>query len=160
MQKLLIILCFVIGPLMGIAQLITGKCTENDEGVPFVSLKVMNHEVMVGAGETDLDGEYKIINLTPGSYTMKVIWDSVIVVMEGVIVNPISPTEVDFNLEKSDSLNYIQPLRHKDGGASGATITKEDIAKMPSRAAVPIVNFIVGADETKKKRKKKKRHKE
>ena len=42
-------------------------------------------------------------------------------------------------------MEYNVPLIQRDGGASGGTVTREDIAKMPGRSAASIATSVAGA---------------
>ena len=48
-------------------------------------------------------------------------------------------------LKEFEIVQYTVPLIDKDGGASGGTVTREDIAKMPGRSAASIATTVAGA---------------
>jgi hypothetical protein len=47
---------------------------------------------------------------------------------------------------KSRSLKYVVPLIDKDGGASGRTVTREDIARLPVRSAAGVAGTVGGVN--------------
>ncbi len=69
----------------------------------------------------------------------------------GVVVNSNKITFLDidlnagWNLPNSRWCSYTVPLIDKDGGASGGTVTRDDIAKMPDRSAASIATTVAGA---------------
>ena len=48
-------------------------------------------------------------------------------------------------MEEAEVVEYTVPLIDKDGGASGGTVTREDIDKMPGRSAASIATTVAGA---------------
>jgi hypothetical protein len=135
----------------------TVKDKESGEGVPFANVKLTQNGVVKGGATTDFDGKYTISSLTPGSYDIEV--NSVGFKpkrAEGVIVSADKIRFVDITLETGNELEEVQiiayqvPLIDKDGGASGGTITREDIAKLPTRSAAGIASTVggVGLDAT------------
>ena len=47
-------------------------------------------------------------------------------------------------LKEVEVVSYKVPLIDKDGGASGGTVTREDLARMPGRSAASIANTVGG----------------
>lgn len=133
--------------------LVIDKSTK--EPLPFVGVLVEQNGVVKASGTTDFDGYFLISSLIPGSYTVKVKFVGYKdVTIEGVTVKNEQITFIDgantIALNPSDVLDEVEviaysvPLIDKDGGASGGTITRDDIAKMPGRSATAIATTVGG----------------
>lgn len=130
----------------------TIKDKKSNEPVPFASIVVDNMGARVAGGQSDFDGNYKISPIDPGTYDVTV---SIIgyqpMKITGVIVNSNKITFQDFalnsgvELEKVEVVRYKVPLIDKDGGATGQTVTRDQIAKMPARSATSIATTVAGA---------------
>ena len=72
--------------------------------------------------------------------------------MEGLILkggkllplDPIQLKEATELLEEVEIVTFKVPLIDKDGGASGGTVTREDLARMPGRSASSIATTVGG----------------
>ena len=120
-----------------------GKVTDkiSKQPLPFVNVVVFLNGNLVTGGATDIDGEYTIKPIDPGSYDVQfsfVGYQSQ--ELKGV---PITAGKIQFaNMEmtEGEELKTLEisefkvPLIDKDGGASGGTVTREELARMPSRA--------------------------
>lgn len=126
---------------------------EAGEPVPFAQVKILqNGNVKTGA-TTDFDGKFKISNLEAGKYDIEVSFVGYSPVkLEGIIVKggqllPLPDAIVLHEgaiLDEVEVVTYKVPLIDKDGGASGGTITREDIARMPGRSATSIATTVGG----------------
>ena len=101
----------------------------------------------------DFDGVFKISNVTAGSYDLEIKFVGYQTYrLEGLIVKggkllPLSPIqlkEATELLKEVEVVSYKVPLIDKDGGASGGTVTREDLARMPGRSAASIANTVGG----------------
>ena len=129
---------------------------ETGEGVPFATIKVYKDGLLKSGTETDMEGQYLISSLVAASYDLEVEgFGYVTQRLEGVIVNDGKIQFADFKLKVGDGqtgemldqvevIFYEVPLIDKDGGASGGTVTREDIAKMPGRSAASIAATVGG----------------
>ncbi len=129
---------------------------ETGEGIPFATIKVFKDGLLKSGAESDMDGEYLISSLEAASYDLEVeAFGYVTQRVEGVIVSADKIQFNDFKLTAGDGqtgdqldevevVYYKVPLIDKDGGASGGTITQEDIAKMPGRSAASIAATVGG----------------
>lgn len=130
----------------------TIKDKSSGEALPFVSIVLENRGTRVAAGQSDFDGNYKISPIEPGTYDVTV---SMVGYqpqkITGVIINSNKITFQDFHitsgveLENVEVIRYKVPLIDKDGGATGATVTRDQIAKMPTRSATGIATTVAGA---------------
>lgn len=149
--------CFFVFSLSALAQTgsgsLSGKLTDRETGepLPFVNVIVQRGETQVAGGSTDFDGEYTIKPLAPGSYDVVVSYVGYNSVKKtGVIINANKITFNDIQLEPGVALDefelieYTVPLIDKDGGASGGTVTRDDITRMPGRSATSIAATVGG----------------
>ena len=152
-------LCF-IASLPVLAQVGTGslkgKITDKktNEPLPFVNIVVENRGSQVTGGATDFDGNYFIKPIDPGTYDVVVSYVGYQPYKQtGVVVNSniITFLNIQLNagieLKEFEVVQYTVPLINKDGGASGGTVTREDIAKMPGRSASSIATTVAGASD-------------
>ena len=133
-----------------------GKVSDKKSGepLPFVNIAVENRGTLVSGGTTDFDGNYDIRPIDPGTYDLTVTYIGYQPIKQtGVVINSNRITFLDFNmnqgieLKEFEVIKYQVPLIQKDGGASGGTVTREDIAKMPSRSAASIATTVAGASD-------------
>lgn len=155
----LLLVTFLFSTVSVMAQVgtgtIQGKITDEKTGepLPFVNVVIMQGDNQKGGATTNFDGEFKIGSVTPGEYdilakfvgyqTLKVTG---VVVSSGKITfqNKLTMTASSEMLEEVKIVDYEVPLIDKDGGASGATVTRDDIAKMPGRNATAIASTVGG----------------
>lgn len=142
----------------GIAQVgsgtLKGKVTDFDSGepLPFASVVMFLNGNQVSGTNTNFDGEYTIKPVSPGTYD---------VLLSFVGYQPKKITGVRINANKIHFVNaeisagvlvqaaevveYSVPLIDADGGASGGTVSREDIDKLPGRSATSIATTVAGA---------------
>ncbi len=128
---------------------------KSSEPLPFVNVAVFNRGTVVASGTTDFDGKYMIKPIDPGSYDVEVTYVGYQNMRQtGVVINSNKFTELNVGLNQGIELKefevvqYQVPLIQKDGGASGGTITREDIARMPGRSAASIATTVAGTSTT------------
>ena len=128
---------------------------KSSEPLPFVNVAVENRGTVVASGTTDFDGKYMIKPIDPGSYDVIVTYVGYQPLKQtGVVINSNKTTFLDLGLNQGIELKefevvqYQVPLIQKDGGASGGTITREDIARMPGRSAASIATTVAGTSES------------
>jgi len=130
-----------------------GKVTDVDtkEPVPFASVVLFLNGNQVTGATTDFDGEYTIKPIAPGTYEALVtfvgyqpqrITGVVITANKIQFVNAaLTPGVL---IDEAEVVEYSVPLIDKDGGASGGTVSREDIDKMPGRTATAIAQTVAG----------------
>ncbi len=133
---------------------IKGKILDKETGepLPFVKVVAQQGGQQKGFAATDFDGNYIISALSPGKYDVEVRFVGYgSIRQEGVIVNSDKYTILKLNMGASSEMldvveviHYEVPLIDMDGGSSGATITRDDIAKMPTRSAAGIAKTVGG----------------
>lgn len=128
---------------------------ESGEPLPFVNVIVTLNGNTITAGQTDFDGKYSIKPIQPGSYAVEFTFVGYASKkVTGVKVNSNKITFLDQKLSAGVELaeavviEYKEPLIDRDGGASGGTVTREEIDKMPGRSANAIATTVGGVTET------------
>ncbi len=118
----------------------------------------MQNGTIKGAANTDFDGKFQINGVLPGVYDVEVRNQDGYQpgVTTGVNISPDKITFLDnLVLSKPKSVldiaeikvtAYKIPLIDKDGGASGATIGREDIARLPVRSAAGVASSVGGVN--------------
>jgi len=134
-----------------------GKLTDSETGepLPFVNIVLQSGDRQVAGGATDFDGDYTIKPIPPGTYNVLVSYVGYNAQqINSVRVNNEKITFLDIKLESGVKLDefevieYTVPLIDKDGGSTGATVTRDDIVKMPGRSATSIATTVGGVQQT------------
>ncbi|MBL7953785.1 MAG: TonB-dependent receptor, partial [Flavobacteriales bacterium] len=132
----------------------TIKDKKSNEPLPFVNVVVERNGTQVSGGATDFDGGYFIKPLDPGNYDIVVSYVGYQPYKQtGVVITNGKITFLDIGLNQGVELKefevvqYVVPLIDKDGGASGGTVTRDQIAKMPGRSANSIATTVAGASD-------------
>lgn len=160
----LVILIFLIPMTCVFSQsgLGTIKGTVKDEvskqPLPYSKIFLLQNGATKGNANTDFDGNFQINGIPPGSYDVEVrnadgYQTSVI---SGVSVSPDKITFLDKltldkpkdikDLDEISVIAYRVPLIDKDGGSSGGTVTREDIARLPTRSAAGVAQTVGGVN--------------
>jgi outer membrane receptor protein involved in Fe transport len=125
---------------------------ETGEPIPFANIVAERGGTQVGGATSDFDGRYSIRPIEPGRYDIKatyVGYRPLIIQNVTVSANQIRFLDVKMEptaiaLEEFEVREYAVPLIDKDQTSSGATITAEEIAKMPNRSANAIAVSVGG----------------
>jgi len=133
------------------------KDEKTKQAIPFCKVKIVQNGTTKGGAQTDFDGKFQINGVQPGTYDVEIsIVEYQTSITTGVIVSPDKITFLD-NLtigkpEKNKDLGEVKliaykvPLIDKDGGASGATVTREDISRLPVRSAAGVAQTVGGVN--------------
>ncbi len=133
-----------------------GKITDNKSGepLPFVNVVLERGGQQVTGSASDFNGAYDIKPIDPGSYDVVVTYVGYQPYKQvGVVVSANRITFLDLKLTQGielkefEVIQYTVPLIDRDGGASGGTVTREDIAKMPGRSAASIATTVAGTSD-------------
>lgn len=106
----------------------------------------------MGGASSDFDGNYDINPIPPGTYDLKASCIGLNpFVLHGLVIpaNKITFYDVKMksgaiNLNEVTILDYEIPLISKDNTTSGASITSEEIAKLPNRSAEGVASSVGG----------------
>ena len=157
LKKLLLTLCIVLASWsLALAQQgrLKGVITDKDTGEPvaFANVVLENGGTQVGGASTDFDGNYDINPIPPGTYDLRATFVGYnTYVSKGVVITANKITFLDFTmsmqsemLDQVEIVDYKVPLISKDQTSAGATITAEEIAKMPNRSAEAVAATVGG----------------
>ena len=133
---------------------IKGKIMDKGTGepIPFANIIAERGGKQMGGGTTDFDGYYTIKPLQPGKYNVKVTYIGYkSIMMTDLIVNPDKITFQDLKMESTveeldvvEIIDYKVQLISKDNTSSGESVTRDDIATMPTRSATGIAATVGG----------------
>ncbi len=156
-RNLLLTLGFFLATgLVVIAQqgAIKGKIFDKDtkEPIPFANIVLENKGSMVGGATSDFDGNYTIKPIPPGTYDLKAtfvgyktsITQGIVIGADKIRMFDVQLTATAEMLEEVEITEYVVPLIDKDKTVSGATVTAEEIAKMPNRSAESVATTVGG----------------
>lgn len=140
---------------------IKGTVTDGDtkQPIPFTKVVLLENGNVKGGANTDFDGKFQINSISPGDYDVEVRNETEgyqPAALTGVKVSSDKITFLDnLTITKAKDVQqvtevkvvaYRVPLIDKDGGASGATITREDIARLPVRDAAGVAQTVGGVN--------------
>ena len=133
--------------------------SESNEPIPFCKVLLKQDGSIKGGANTDFDGSFQINSISAGEYDVEVRNETEgyqRTLLTGVIVSSDKITFLDktklskkkdvLEVEEVTVVAYRVPLIDKDGGASGATVTREDIAKLPVRSAEGVASTVGGVN--------------
>jgi hypothetical protein len=158
LKKLAVLVSVLFTVSFAVAQsggTIKGKMLDKDNGepLPFANVVLMKGGSQVAGTMTDFDGKFTFNALTPGKYNVEATYVGYqpikvadVVVSGGKItfVPDIKASSGAENLEEFEVIAYEIPLISADQTSSGATVTAENIKKMPGRSAASIAATIGG----------------
>ena len=130
-----------------------GKITDDSgEPVPFANVIVEKGGTQVGGASSDFDGNYDINPIPPGTYDLKASCIGLNpFVLRGLVIPANKITFYDIkmvsgaiNLNEVTVVDYEIPLISKDNTTQGASITSEEIAKLPVRSAEGVAASVGG----------------
>ncbi|KAF0202125.1 MAG: TonB-dependent [Bacteroidetes bacterium] len=122
------------------------------EPIPFVNIIVELGGTQAGGTTSDFDGKYTIKPISPGKYDIKatfvgykpVMVRGVIIKSDQITFENIIMESTMIDIEVFEVVDYKVPLIDKDKTSMGATVTSEEIAKMPNRSANAIATTVGG----------------
>ncbi len=157
LRKLLFTLCIVLTSWsLAYAQVgrLQGVVVDKDTGepIPFANIILENGGTQVGGASSDFDGNYDINPIPPGTYDLKATFVGYnTYIMKGIVIpaNKITFQDVSMSMQSEmldavEIVDYKVPLISKDNTSGGATITAEEIAKMPQRSAAAVAASVGG----------------
>ncbi|KAF0198956.1 MAG: hypothetical protein FD166_947 [Bacteroidetes bacterium] len=113
------------------------------EPIPFVNVIVEKSGQQTGGTTSDFDGNYTIKPMQPGSYEMKasfvgykpVLITGLVMKAGQITFQNIEMEATMVEIESFEVVDYKVPLIDKDKTSVGATISSEEIRRMPNRSA-------------------------
>lgn len=129
---------------------IAGKITDKSTGDPLVGVNIIITGTIMGTS-TDFDGNYFIINIPPGNYTLRA---SMIgysqVTMSDIRVSVDQTTRVDFEfaeeaIEMQDVVvSATKPIVRKDLTSTEAKVSGDQISMLPLEDVQSVINLQAG----------------
>lgn len=156
-----VLLTFTYGFAQGGLGTIKGTVTDADtkQPIPFCKVILLRDGQVKGGANTDFDGNFQINSIPAGQYDLEVrneVEGYQPQALEGVIVSSDKITFLyDLTIAKAKDVQDIEevkvvaykvPLIDRNGGASGATVTREDIARLPVRSASGVASTVGGVN--------------
>lgn len=145
-----ILLLFATDVMMAQAGRITGTVTDASDGQPIIGAQVVIQGTTQGT-TTDFDGEYRILNVRPGTYTLEfryVGYQTQIV--EDVLVRSDLNTAIDMEMSESVIEGEEVVVRAqrdaviRDRTSSESRVSREDIDRLPVQEVGDIVQLQAG----------------
>ena len=140
--SILLLLCLVPHVFAGITGKVAGKITDSETGEPLVGANVVIEGTHMGAS-TDLEGEYFIVNIPPGNYTLSAsVLGYTTVSKTGVSVSVDRTLWVDFSLApavvEGEAVNVVaeRDVIAMDLAASQVSIDAEDVKEVPTASSL------------------------
>lgn len=132
---------------------LAGKVTDEESGEPisFGTVALYKNGVLITGTETDLDGNYSISNIDPGTYDAEASFTGYNAVrMTNVQVLAGKANRLDFQLSSGVLMEeivvkeYKVPLIQQDNTTSGGVITSDQIRNLPIRNISAIASTTAG----------------
>ena len=130
-----------------------GKITDDTgETVPFANVIVEKGGTQVGGTSSDFDGNYDINPIPPGTYDLKAscigynafVVKNIVIPANKITFYDIKMVSGAINIGEVTIVDYEIPLISKDNTTQGASITSEEIAKLPVRSAEGVAASVGG----------------
>ncbi len=148
----IIIIIFIFGPFLHAGQTgkIAGKVTDAESGEPLPGTNVYIEGMPLGAA-TDYEGDYIILNVPPGEYTVSaMIVGYQEMKITGVNVSIDQTRRIDFALQSTVMeteaivVEAEQPLVQKDLTATAAAVSAQEIAAIPVESLQDVLQLQAG----------------
>ncbi|MBU0559245.1 MAG: TonB-dependent receptor [Bacteroidetes bacterium] len=142
--------CIIVSVHAGTTGKIAGQVFDVTNGEPLVGANILIVGTNKGAA-TDIDGNYFILNLPPGNYSVKVSMLSYAsVTINNVRVSVDQTTNLDFQLTE-EALNLQDvvvtastPIVRRDLTSTEAKVSGDDISMMPLEDIQSVINLQAG----------------
>ena len=152
-RYLLLFCCLMVGSTLYAQTSLGGKVIDDTgEAVLFGNVALYKNGVLVSGGTTDIDGNYNLGNLDPGTYDVEFSYTGFQTQrIAGVIVYAGKANKLDATLTSGVVLNevvvvdYKVPLIEQDNTTQGGTVTSEQIRQLPTRNINAIASVTAGA---------------
>jgi len=152
-RNLLICITLMIASSAVAQTALAGKVVDdNGEAVFFGNVALYKQGTLIRVGDTDLEGNYIIGNLDPGTYDVEFTYTGLqSKKYEGVIIYGGKTNKLDAELSTGVVLDevvviaYEVPLVEQDNTTQGGTVTSEQIRQLPTRNINAIATLTAGA---------------
>lgn len=132
---------------------------DNKQPVAFCKVLLLQGGNVRGGATTDFDGKFQINSVAAGTYDVEfrneaegyqpfrqtgvIVSSDKITFLENMVLSKAKEVK---EIQEVRIVAYKVPLIDKDGGASGATVTREDIARLPVRSAAGVAQTVGGVN--------------
>lgn len=130
-----------------------GRISSEDTGQPLVGVNIIVEELSIGAA-SDLNGEFVILNIPPGVYTLKASYIGYASYrVQGLAISTGMTTHQDFNLRtevvEGEEVIVVAKRRivQRDLTASQKIRTSEDIKNMPVESFLGVLTTQAGVNQ-------------
>lgn len=152
---LILILVIASWSMAAVTGKIAGKVIDSQSGVPIPGANVVIIGTTMGAA-TDIDGEYYIINVPPGAYSVRVtMMGYSIMTKTDVTVNVDRTTRVDFKLQETAievgeaiTITAERPLVERDETSTRHFVEAREISSRPAMELTQILSTLPGIDQS------------
>ncbi len=132
---------------------ISGRITSAETGEPLPGVNIIVEEISLGTS-TDINGEYVILNVSPGAYTLRAMFIGYATHrVQSLTINTGMTTRQDFILKQEviegDVVTVVaeRPLVQKDLTSSQKIRTGEDIKDMPVESFLGVLTTQAGVNQ-------------
>ena len=136
--------------LAGTTGKIAGKVVDAQNGETLLGVNVVVVGTSLGAS-TNIDGEYYILNIPPGSYELRASAVGYTpVATNGVVVTVDQTTRIQFKLQSQTVqigdvvVTASRPIVQKDLTSTVSSVTSDQISKLPLEDVAAVVNLQAG----------------
>jgi len=143
----------LIPALWGATGKISGRITDQKSGDPLIGVNVFIEETSLGAA-TDIDGEYVILNIPPGEYSLRASYIGYAVHrIQNIRVSQEQTTRQNFTLKEAvlEGEEVIvlaqRPMVQKDLTASQKITTSDEINLMPVETFLGVLTTQAGVNQ-------------
>ena len=151
MKKVLVLL-FIIQTCLfaGVTGKLVGKVTDKNTGEPLIGANILLQNTNLGAA-TDENGEFIIINIPPGVYTVKVSYisyETVLVENVKIIVDQTTQLPVELSIQSVQVGEVVVTAKpsmiHKDLTSSISVISRDKIEALPVSSFTDLLGLQAG----------------
>lgn len=158
-RNLLLLLLFSTAFTLSAQTALKGTVKDSENGDPLIgaTIQLLLNDVLIRGEITDIDGNYFISNIDPGTYSLRIDYTGYaqkqltgIPILEGRTNTVDVQVDAGVNLTEVVVLDYKVPLIETDKTTSGQTLTSEQIRNLPTRNINQIASVAAGvssADE-------------
>jgi outer membrane receptor protein involved in Fe transport len=147
----MVLLSFIPGTSpAGTTGKVAGKIVDAQTNEALVGVNVVVVGTTLGAS-SDIDGQYFILNIPPGTYTIKASSVGYTATdVDGVKVNVDQTTRIDFKLQSTEVqmsdvvVTATRPIVQKDLTSTVSSVTGEQLGKLPLEDVASVVNLQAG----------------
>ena len=151
---ILVMLLVSSAPVLAQAGFISGQVTDANDGEPLIGANVLIEGTTIGAS-TDLDGNYRILNVRPGTYTIVVRYVGYQTqFIQNVLVQSGLRTNLDIEMQEEmfegQEVVFEAPrdVVTRDRTSSEARVSRQQLEAMPVQEVGDVLNLQAGVTQS------------